>query len=73
MAPALPIAKVATGMPPGICTVASSASRPLSGELSIGTPSTGSSVCAAQTPARCAAPPAPAITTSIPRSGALSR
>src|SRR3990172_4319491 len=46
IAPALPIANVATGMPPGICTVESSASRPFRSELAIGTPRTGSSGCA---------------------------
>ena len=40
-APALPIAMVATGMPAGICTVASKASRPLRLEESIGIPMTG--------------------------------
>src|SRR5439155_1537355 len=37
----------------------------------IGTPSTGSTVCAAITPAKCAAPPAPAMMTRSPRSAAL--
>jgi hypothetical protein len=73
LAPALPMEKVATGMPPGICTVDSSASRPRSAELSMGTPSTGSTLWAAATPARWAAPPAPAITTSMPRSSAPAR
>src|SRR5205814_542917 len=36
-----------------------------------GTPITGSVVCAATTPARCAAPPAPAISTAIPRRRAV--
>ena len=70
MAPGLPIASVPTGMPAGICTVESSESRPLSEALSIGTPSTGSSVCAATTPARWAAPPAAAIITSSPAASA---
>ena len=69
-APGLPIANVATGIPPGICTVARSESRPLSDALSMGTPRTGSVVCAAATPARCAAPPAPATRTSRPRAAA---
>src|SRR5262249_50440475 len=66
-----PIATVATGTPAGICTVARSASRPLSAEPPTGTPITGSTVCAATTPARCAAPPAPAISTPIPRRRAV--
>src|SRR5438034_5284170 len=37
----------------------------------MGTPRTGNHVWAAITPARCAAPPAPAIITRIPRSAAL--
>src|SRR5881409_3080528 len=45
-APALPMAMVATGMPAGICTVASSASRPFRLEESIGTPMTGRVVLA---------------------------
>ena len=43
---------------------------PFSDALSMGTPSTGSTVCAAQTPARCAAPPAAAMITSMPRASA---
>jgi hypothetical protein len=39
--PALPTAKVATGMPAGICTVASRASRPPRAEAARGTPMTG--------------------------------
>jgi hypothetical protein len=39
----------------------------------MGTPSTGSSVCAEVTPARCAAPPAPQIKTSMPASSAPAR
>ena len=69
-APGAPIASVPTGIPAGICTVESSESMPFSDALSIGTPSTGSTVCAAQTPARCAAPPAAAMITSIPRPSA---
>ena len=41
VAPGLPMASVPTGMPAGICTVASSESRPLSEALSIGTPEHG--------------------------------
>src|SRR6267378_6865238 len=66
-APASPIAKVATGMPLGICTVESSESRPCRCFDGIGTPSTGSVVCAANTPARWAAPPAPAMMAFRPR------
>ena len=50
VAPALPMATVATGMPAGICTMESSESRPLSTDV-IGTPMTGSVVSAAMTPA----------------------
>ena len=45
--PAAPMASVPTGMPAGICTVESSESMPFSDALSTGTPSTGSTVCAA--------------------------
>jgi len=48
--PALPMARVATGMPAGICTIDSSESSPCNDFDSIGTPSTGSSVLAATTP-----------------------
>ena len=71
VAPATPIANVATGMPAGICTVDSSESIPFSDVEGIGTPITGRIVCAAMTPARCAAPPAPAMITRIPRSAAF--
>ena len=67
-APAAPIATVATGTPFGICTIDSSESSPLSAALCTGTPMTGSTVCAATMPGRCAAPPAPAMITSRPRS-----
>jgi hypothetical protein len=69
-APAFPIAKDATGIPPGIWTVDNKESSPFSA-LFIGTPRTGSVVCAASTPARCAAPPAAPITTSSPRASAV--
>ena len=62
-APDAPIATVATGMPVGIWTVDNSESIPFNAALCIGTPITGSTVCAATTPARCAAPPAPAMIT----------
>ena len=70
IAPALPMASVPTGIPAGICTIDRSESIPCSDFDSIGTPSTGSNVFAAATPARCAAPPAPAIITSMPRDSA---
>src|SRR5207245_11574361 len=66
-APASPMAKVATGTPFGICTVESSESRPCRCFEGIGTPSTGRVVCAATTPARWAAPPAPAMMAFRPR------
>jgi hypothetical protein len=43
-------------------------SMPFSAWVSIGTPSTGSEVIEAVIPGKCAAPPAPAITTLKPRS-----
>ena len=52
VAPALPIASVPTGMPPGICTIESSESMPFRAWLSTGTPSTGSRVCAATMPGK---------------------
>ena len=67
IAPARPIASVPTGTPPGIWTIESRLSSPLSAWLSIGTPSTGKGVIAATMPGRCAAPPAPATITSRPR------
>ena len=70
VAPALPMASVPTGIPAGIWTVDSSESIPLSALDWIGTPRTGSSVRAALTPARWAAPPAPAMMTSRPRASA---
>ena len=66
IAPDFPIAKVPTGMPAGICTIEYSESTPDSALDSTGTPNTGSSVSAAVMPGRCAAPPAPAITTLKP-------
>src|SRR6185503_11237653 len=65
-APASPIANVPTGMPLGICTVESSESSPCRCLEGIGTPSTGSVLCAATTPARCAAPPAAAMIAFMP-------
>ena len=69
--PAAPIATVATGTPFGIWTIDSSESSPFSAALCTGTPITGSTVCAATMPGRCAAPPAPAMITSRPRSAAV--
>src|SRR4051812_29512127 len=70
VAPGLPIDTVATGTPGGICTVDSSASSPFNADESIGTPMTGSVVCAATTPPRCAAAPAPTMNSFTPRAGA---
>ena len=70
-APELPIAKVATGTPPGICTMESSESTPWSACDCTGTPSTGRRVFAATMPGRCAAPPAPAMMTRMPRDSAV--
>ena len=67
VAPATPMANVATGIPAGICTMDSSESRPLSAFDCTGTPSTGSVVLEAAMPGRWAAPPAPAMITSMPR------
>src|SRR5205807_7588062 len=72
VAPGLPMASVPTGMPAGICTVDKSESMPCSAFDSIGTPRTGSMVLAAMTPARWAAPPAPAMSTSSPRVSAVA-
>ncbi|COV52946.1 Uncharacterised protein [Mycobacterium tuberculosis] len=61
---------VATGTPAGICTIDSRESRPSSLPSGTGTPITGSGVAAATIPGKCAAPPAPAMITSRPRSAA---
>src|SRR5215468_5339682 len=66
IAPALPMASVPTGTPGGICRIESSESLPSSVLVFMGTPNTGSDVSAAVIPGRCAAPPAPAITTLKP-------
>ena len=66
------MASVPTGTPPGIWTIESSESSPPSAWLSTGTPSTGTSVEAAMTPGRWAAPPAPAMITSMPRPSAAA-
>src|SRR4029077_19062982 len=59
----------ATGTPGGIWTMESRASSPSStlSEERSGTPITGRSVCAASTPGRAAARPAPAMSTCSPR------
>jgi len=59
-APAFPTAIVATGIPGGIWTVLRRESSPWRGDELRGTPITGSIVCEATTPARCAAAPAAA-------------
>ena len=64
------MAMVPTGKPPGICTVASRASRPASGVAASGTPITGMVVRAARAPARWAAAPAPAMIARTPFSRA---
>ena len=61
-----PMATVATGRPGGICTVDKSESSPPSVPADSGTPMTGSVVCATSAPARCAASPAPAMSTFVP-------
>ena len=71
IAPALPMAKVATGTPPGIWTMESRLSCPFKLWLSTGTPSTGRAVKAAVMPGRWAAPPAPAMMTRKPRDSAV--
>src|SRR5580704_4611154 len=63
-------ATVATGMPLGIWTMASSESSPPRLASATGTPITGSGVAAATTPARWAAPPAAAMMTLMPASTA---
>ena len=59
-------------MPAGICRIDNNESLPSRLLVFIGTPITGMCVFAAVIPGRCAAPPAPAIITSIPRTLALS-
>ncbi len=65
------IATQATGIPGGICTAESSASRPPRDLPRIGTPITGRSVWAAATPGSAADIPAPAMITFSPRILAL--
>src|SRR3990167_10060171 len=67
MAPGLPTASVPTGIPAGICDVASDLSMPFTNVCEgKGTPSTGTNVLEAITPARCAALPAAAIKICTP-------
>ena len=65
-----PTDTVATGTPAGICTIESSESIPSRYFSGTGTPITGSEVTDASIPGRCAAPPAPAISTRSPREAA---
>ena len=67
VAPASPMANVATGMPAGIWTIDSSESCPCRWRDGTGTPSTGTVVLAASIPGRWAAPPAPAMIARMPR------
>ena len=60
------MATVATGIPPGICTIECSESTPDRERLRTGTPITGRVVRAATIPGRWAAPPAPATITPNP-------
>ena len=65
-------ATVATGIPFGICKIDKIESQPsIEFDDLIGTPTTGSGVIEATIPGKCAAPPAPAIMTFIPRSCAV--
>src|SRR5205085_11151007 len=65
-APAVPIASVPTGIPPGICAVERSESSPFNSDDGIGTPKTGNQVRPAIAPAKCPAAPAPAMITGNP-------
>jgi hypothetical protein len=67
LAPAFPMANVATGIPAGIWTMDKSESRPFKLFVSIGTPRTGTVVMEATTPGSAAAPPAPAINALTPK------
>src|SRR5882762_4621726 len=71
-APDLPMASVPTGMPAGICAMERSESRPFKAFDSTGTPRTGRTVFEAVMPGRWAAPPAPAMMTSMPRFSAVA-
>src|SRR6266851_7378082 len=70
--PDLPMASVPTGIPAGICAMERSESRPLRAFDSTGTPRTGRTVFDAVMPGRWAAPPAPAMMTSMPRFSAVA-
>jgi len=72
LAPGFPIARLPTGIPAGIWAMESNESNPFNALLSTGTPNTGSVVCAATMPGKWAAPPAPAIITSMPLRSAVS-
>src|SRR5258706_9055238 len=72
LAPATPMAKAATGMPLGIWAIDSSESMPFRALDWTGTPSRGTDVLAAFVPAKCAAPPAPAMMAFRPRSRAVA-
>ena len=65
------IATQATGTPEGICTIDSSESRPPRSLVFMGTAITGFGVYAATTPPKCAALPAAATITRMPRSCAV--
>ena len=65
-----PTDTVATGTPAGIWTIDRSESMPSRYARGTGTPMTGRDVTEASIPGRCAAPPAPAMTTRRPRSSA---
>lgn len=72
VAPALPMANVAVGIPAGIWTMDRRESIPFRVLDFTGTARTGSGVMAAAIPGRCAAPPAPAMMHWIPLSAAVS-
>jgi len=61
------IAKVATGMPPGIWTMDSNESMPLSSLLSTGTPSTGKSGVSSRHTGQVSCATGTAMMTSMPR------
>ena len=52
IAPAFPMARVPTGMPPGICAIDSKLSKPFKDFVSMGTPKTGTVVRDAVMPGR---------------------
>ena len=68
----MPIASVPTGTPPGICTIESRESSPLNAlRPHREPPAPAGRYDAANIPGRCAAPPAPATITWIPRPAAV--